>query len=46
MKVCGIELKSNYTVLTLIDYSSDDIIDMVYVTVAQVATENRIRAKK
>ena len=40
MKVCGIELKSNYTVLTLIDYSSDDIIDYIDLKIKKIALED------
>lgn len=40
MKVCGIELKSNYTILTLIDYSSDDIIDYIDLKIKKIVLEN------
>ena len=40
MKVCGIELKSNYTVLTLIDYSSDDIIDYIDLKIKKIVLED------
>lgn len=40
MKVCGIELKSNYTVLTLVDYESDDIIDYIDLKIKKIILEN------
>lgn len=40
MKVCGIELKSNYTVLTVVDYSSDDIIDYIDLKIKKIALED------
>jgi len=40
MKICGIELKSNYTVLTLIDYSSDDIIDYIDLKIKKIILED------
>ncbi|MBU3013143.1 DUF3010 family protein [Poseidonibacter lekithochrous] len=40
MKVCGIELKSNYTVLTLVDYSSDDIIDYIDLKIKKITLED------
>jgi len=40
MKVCGIELKSNYTVLTLIDYSSDDIINYIDLKIKKIILED------
>lgn len=40
MKVCGIELKSNYTVLTLVDYSSDDIIDYIDLKIKKIILED------
>jgi hypothetical protein len=40
MKVCGIELKSNYTVLTLVDYSSDDIIDYIDLKIKKIVLED------
>ena len=40
MKVCGIELKSNYTILTLVDYSSDDIIDYIDLKIKKIVLED------
>jgi hypothetical protein len=40
MRVCGIELKSNYTVLTLVDYSSDDIIDYIDLKIKKIILED------
>ncbi len=40
MKVCGIELKSNYTVLTLVDYSSDDIIDYIDLKIKKIVLDD------
>lgn len=40
MRVCGIELKSNYTVLTLIDYSSDDIVDYIDLKIKKITLED------
>ena len=40
MKVCAVELKSNYTVLTLVDYSSDDIIDYIDLKIKKITLED------
>ena len=40
MIICGIELKSNYTVLTLVDYSSDDIVDYIDLKIKKITLEN------
>ena len=36
MRVCGIELKSNYTVLTLVDFLSDDIVDYIDLKIKKI----------
>ncbi len=40
MRICGIELKSNYTILTLVDYSSDDIIDYIDLKIKKITLED------
>ena len=40
MKVCGIELKANNTVLTLVDYSSGDIIDYIDLKIKKITLED------
>jgi hypothetical protein len=45
MKVCGIELKSNYTILTLVDYSSDDIIDNIDLKIKKIVLEEEENKK-
>ena len=40
MRVCGIELKSNYTILTLVDYSSDDIIDYIDLKIKKIVLDD------
>ena len=40
MRICGIELKSNYTILTLVDYSSDDIVDYIDLKIKKITLED------
>lgn len=40
MRVCGIELKSNYTVLTLVEFSSDDIVDYIDLKIKKITLED------
>ncbi|WP_122893163.1 DUF3010 family protein [Arcobacter peruensis] len=40
MRVCGIELKSNYTVLTLVDFLSDDIVDYIDLKIKKITLED------
>lgn len=39
MRICGIELKSNYTILTLVD-SSDDIVDYIDLKIKKIILED------
>lgn len=40
MRVCGIELKSNYTVLTLVDFLSDDIVDYIDLKIKKITLDD------
>lgn len=40
MKVCGIELKSNYTILTLVNYLSDDIVDYIDLKIKKIVLDD------
>jgi len=40
MRVCGIELKSNYTILTLVDFLSDDIVDYIDLKIKKITLED------
>lgn len=40
MRICGIELKSNYTILTLVDSSSDDIVDYIDLKIKKIILED------
>ncbi|APW65409.1 hypothetical protein LPB137_05880 [Poseidonibacter parvus] len=40
MRVCGIELKSNYTVLTVVDFLSDDIVDYIDLKIKKITLDD------
>lgn len=40
MRVCGIELKSNYTILTVVDFQDDDIVDYIDLKIKKITLEN------
>lgn len=40
MRICGMELKSNYAVLALIDFDEDDIIDYIDLKIKKIVLED------
>jgi len=40
MRICGIELKSNNTILTLVDMQGDDIVDYIDMKIKKIVLED------